>query len=229
MSGSNSIQRLPPGPIREVVLQLQAQVAALQAEITTLRNHALLRTGNAISAQSQPIQHLRDPKFSTDAVNLRTLYRIVRAEVAAGVSAAVDAEGADDGTTGGGSAPPTVPLANLFSLVQSYANSHPDELANSCVDQGGNNDFMRGLVTFLQGTDVRVGANGKRGVTTDPSQDAVSYYHGVLPPVSGSNNVYVIDVIGCHCPDGVTCSAPYPVWNNVTRRGVAGAWLPAFP
>lgn len=124
------------------------------------------------------------------------------------------------GIIGAGSAMPTVALPNYFSVVGDYAAAHPAELAASCQDTGGNWAFMDGVVAALQAADARFGYNGKRGDTSDPSQDAVSYYHGILPPTLGSPDVYVIDVIGGHC--GPT---PTPTYSNVTTPSARGAYM----
>lgn len=125
------------------------------------------------------------------------------------------------GTIGAGSAAPTVALPNLYDIVAAYAAAHPAELAASCLDTGGNWAFMDGVVAALMAADSRVGYNGKRGDTSDPSEDAVSYYHGVLPATLGSPNVYVIDIIGGHCGPN-----PVPAWSNVTSPSAQGAYMP---
>lgn len=124
------------------------------------------------------------------------------------------------GIVGAGSAQPTVALPNLYSVVADYAAANPAQLAASCLDTGGNWAFMDGVVAALKAADSRVGYNGKRGNTADPSQDAVSYYHGILPAVDGSPDVYVIDIIGGHCG-----SNPVPAWSNVTSPAARGAYL----
>lgn len=132
------------------------------------------------------------------------------------------------GGVGGGSGPglgsvtPLVDLADLSGDVETYAAANSAALLNSCQTPPATGDwtFMDGLVAYLQAIDERVGFNGKRGDVADPSQDAIAYYHGALPPVSGSNNVYVVDVIAGHCG-----TSPSGAWQNVTRSDTAGAWL----
>lgn len=136
--------------------------------------------------------------------------------------------GGGGGTPGGGT--PTVPVPNLSADVSAYAAAHPAELDNSCLDSGGSNAYMVGLVAYLQGIDARVNFNGKRGDTSDPSIDAVSYYYGVLPAVEGSHDVYIFDVISCYCGaqiPGSGCVAG-PSWNNVSRFA-PGAWISTPP
>lgn len=129
--------------------------------------------------------------------------------------------GGGGGEGAGCGVPPTVPFPDDSAVVEAYALAHPAELANSCVAQGGNNDFMNGVIAALQAVDPRYGGNGKRGNTSDPSQDAISYYYGAGAPTFGSHCVYVIDIISGHCgPD------PSTAWINVTSPTTEGAWLP---
>ena len=127
------------------------------------------------------------------------------------------------GKIGKGSAPPTVALPDLSGDVDAYAAAHAADLANSCLSAGGDRDYIDGLVAYLQAIDPRVGGNGKRGDMGDPSEDAISYYHGAGSPTAGSNDVYVVDVISNHCP--VTGSAG-PAWQDVTTSKAYGAWRP---
>ena len=158
------------------------------------------------------------------------LQQQVQQSAAAQRRAQQESGGGGLGGIGAGSAPPTVALANLSDDVVAYANANDAALQNSCVREGGSWAYLDGLVAALQAVDERVGFNGKRGDVTDPSEDAVAYYHGVLPPVEGSNDVYVVDVISCHCgpEDGEACT-PGPAWNNVTTPRAAGAWLSVRP
>ena len=118
---------------------------------------------------------------------------------------------------------PLVPLYNGQSIVEAYAAANPAQLADSCQDTGGTWDFMDGVVAALRAADDRFGYNGKRGDTGDPSEDAVSYYHGDYALMNfGSNAVYVIDIIAGHCG-----TSPGPAWQDVTGSGGAlGAWMP---
>ncbi|HEX5579103.1 MAG TPA: hypothetical protein VFY43_05495 [Candidatus Limnocylindria bacterium] len=125
------------------------------------------------------------------------------------------------GKIGKGSAPPTVALADLSGDVDAYAAAHATDLANSCLSAGGTRAYIDGLVAYLQAIDPRVGGNGKRGNMGDPSEDAIAYYHGVGSPPVGSNDVYVVDVIGNHCP---VVGAAGPAWNDVTTSKAYGAW-----
>ena len=133
--------------------------------------------------------------------------------------------------TGGGGGPtsggplPTVELYDGSSIVDAYAAANPTQLADSCQPEYGGTgswDFLDGVVAALRAVDDRFGYNGKRGDVTDPSPDAVSYYHGEYSMIAvGSPAVYVIDIIAGHCGDD-----PQPAWQNVTVIGsLGGAWL----
>lgn len=136
------------------------------------------------------------------------------------------AGGGSTGGGGGGLWVPTVPVPDDSATVDAYAAANPAQLANSCLATGGTWDFMDGLVAALQAVDPRYGFNARRGDVNDPSEDAVSYYTGVLSEMAaGSIEVFVFDVIGGHC--GPT---PSPAWQNVTVVGSSGArWLPTRP
>lgn len=135
------------------------------------------------------------------------------------------------GTVPAGINQPTVPLANLRSVVEAYANQNPVQLLQSCEDRYPDSiawQFMDGAVAALQAADPRVGYNGRRGNTSDPSEDAVSYYFGPMPPVEGSRDVYVVDIITNHCPQPGT-PAPAAAWTDVTQStwqgGTTGAYI----
>lgn len=125
----------------------------------------------------------------------------------------------------GGTIPPSGPsgLPNQFSVVQAVAGENPDALANSCQDEGGTWEFMDTVVERLHSSDPRWGYNGKRGNVNDLSKDAISYYWGTATqPPHGSNEVYVIDIIGGHCGPN-----PSPAWQDVTdySGGTLGAYV----
>jgi hypothetical protein len=205
---------------RQLLQLLFDQNVALLQQVVTLQTNALQRA-TVVPVQAR-LSDVVDPQEPRDAVNVRTLRRYVQAQLNGQFStleAQIDA--IVSGEPGQGSVTPLVPLANLQTDVQTYAAMFPLDLANSCVPSGGTWDFMDGLVAYLQAIDERVGFNGKRGDVTDPSGDAIAYYHGPLPPVSGSNDVYVVDVIIGHC--GPT---PFGAWQDVTTPLAAGAWMP---
>jgi hypothetical protein len=119
-------------------------------------------------------------------------------------------------TPGGGT--PTIPFPDYSGVVSGYFSAHPDEVANSCQDAGGNWDLMEGLVAALQAASGgRAGYNGKRG-GSERSKDAISIYYGAGTPTEGSHDVYIVDVIGGHCG-----ANPVPAWNNVSAPA-PGAW-----
>jgi hypothetical protein len=120
---------------------------------------------------------------------------------------------------------PPAPPPDGFAVVQQVASEFPELLQGSCVDQGGNNEFLFEVVRRLRMQDDRWGLNWKRGVIGDMSQDVVDYHYaeGVSEE---STDVYIIDMIGGHCPeDG---SSPQPAWIDVTQAtidgGTVGMW-----
>jgi hypothetical protein len=118
--------------------------------------------------------------------------------------------------------PPTMGLPDERDEVNALAAERPDLLAASCVEDGGNNDFLFELVRRLRAIDTRWGLNWKRGVVGDMSQDVVDYHFGTGAP-EDSTDVYIIDVIGGHCGD-----APSPAFTDVTEAtrlgGTIGRW-----
>jgi len=158
------------------------------------------------------------PNAGSRNMYLQFMYKIVEfSEVGTGGSGGGGGGGGGGSSGAGCSTPPTVPFPNDFGVVSAYAAANPTQLANSCI----NNDFMNGVIAALQAVDPRYGGNGKRGNTSDPSQDAISYYYDSGAPVFGSHCVYVIDIIGGHCGPN-----PQPAWLNQTSPSVEGAWLP---
>ncbi len=114
--------------------------------------------------------------------------------------------------------PAPLPLPDMRSVVDALAAERPDLLAASCVDMGGNNDFLFELVRRLRRIDTRWGLNWKRARIGDMSQDVVDYYWGTPGPIEDGFDTYVVDVIGGHCgPD------PRPAFTDVTDFGSTGA------
>lgn len=112
---------------------------------------------------------------------------------------------------------------NMRHVLDELAAERPDLLAASCVEHGGNNDFLFEAVRRLRRMDVRWGLNWKRGVVGDMSQDVIDYYFGEGEPVEGSTDVFIIDVIVGHCGD-----SPGVAWTDVTEAtrmgGTIGRW-----
>lgn len=106
---------------------------------------------------------------------------------------------------------PPAPPPDGSAVVDQVAAEHPDWLAKSCVDTGGDNQFMFEVVRRLREQDDRWGLNWKRGVVGDLSQDIVDYHYG--DGVSEeSTDVYIIDMIVGHCGD-----TPQAAWIDVTQ------------
>jgi hypothetical protein len=122
----------------------------------------------------------------------------------------------------GGEEGEALPLPDMWHVVQALAEEHPEMLANSCQDTGGNWDFLDTLVERLRETDERWGYNWKRGEEGDPSRDIVDYHYGEGER-EGSPDVYIIDVIVGHCGD-----SPEPGWLDQTQAtadaGTIGRW-----
>lgn len=106
---------------------------------------------------------------------------------------------------------PPAPPPDGWPVVEQVAAERPDLLAASCVDTGGNNEFLYEVVRRLRQQDDRWGLNWKRGVVGDLSQDVVDYHYG--DGVSEeSTDVYIIDIIVGHCGD-----TPEAGWIDVTQ------------
>lgn len=139
--------------------------------------------------------------------------------------------GGDTGpTTGDGgsseagdpSGPPAEGPPDEFDVVEQLAMERPDLLLASCVDTGGNNEFLFEVVRRLRMIDQRWGLNWKRGVVGDLSQDVVDYHWGEGEPEE-STDVFIIDIIVGHCGDD-----PQVGWIDVTQAtldaGTVGMW-----
>ena len=115
-----------------------------------------------------------------------------------------------------------LPLPNMAFVVEDVARQYPGALRNSCQSSGGTWEFMDRVVDRLRQYDTRWGYNGKRGNTSDPSQDVVDYNWG-SDRDEGTTNVYIIDVMGGHCG-----SNPSPAWIDQTQvtanGGTIGRW-----
>lgn len=92
-----------------------------------------------------------------------------------------------------------LPLPNMAGIVAEVAAQNPGALRNSCLEFGGNWEFMDRLVDRLRQIDERWGYNCKRGNCPDISQDVVAYHAGAGPEENGALQTYTVDVIGGHC------------------------------
>jgi hypothetical protein len=118
---------------------------------------------------------------------------------------------------------PPAPPPDGFAVVQQVAAEFPDLLTGSCVDTGGNNEFLFEVVRRLRMLDDRWGLNWKRGVVDDLSQDVVDYHYGEGVSEE-STDVYIIDMIVGHCGE----DPPQAGWIDVTQAtleaGTVGKW-----
>jgi hypothetical protein len=117
---------------------------------------------------------------------------------------------------------PPAPPPDGASVVAEVAAERPELLLGSCVDTGGDNEFIFEVVRRLRMQDDRWGLNWKRGVVDDLSQDVVDYHYGEGVSEE-STDVYIIDIITGHCGDD-----PQPGWIDVTQAtldgGTVGKW-----
>lgn len=108
------------------------------------------------------------------------------------------------------------------AVVAQLAAERPDLLSQSCTEHGGNNRFMFEAVRRLRLQDNRFGLNWKRGNYGDLSQDIVDYNYSAESD-EGTQNVYIIDIIGGHC--GSRPSAAWIDQTEATRNaGTRGVW-----
>jgi hypothetical protein len=127
-------------------------------------------------------------------------------------------------TPDAGSPPPPerVALPDHSQVLRDLAAERPELLAASCVDQGGDNQFLFEGVRRLRALDPRWGLNWKRGNVGDMSQDAIDYFWAA-GDAEGRTEVYILDVIGGHCGD-----SPEVAWIDVTQAtldgGTIGRW-----
>lgn len=128
----------------------------------------------------------------------------------------------DGSSSEGPGGPPIEGPPDEFDVVEQVALERPDLLMASCVEMGGNNEFLFEVVRRLRMIDTRWGMNWKRGMVGDLSQDVVDYHWGAGEPEE-STEVFIIDIITGHCGD-----APQAGWIDVTQAtadaGTVGMW-----
>jgi hypothetical protein len=128
----------------------------------------------------------------------------------------------NDGSSSGGGGPPIEGPPDEYDVVEQVALEFPALLTGSCVETGGNNEFLFEVVRRLRMIDPRWGMNWKRGVIGDLSQDVVDYHWGDGEPEE-STDVFIIDIIVGHCGD-----TPQAGWIDVTQAtldaGTVGMW-----
>jgi hypothetical protein len=230
--GYGNLPHLRDPVTRQVLQQIFDRLGKIDQQLQDLIVESLKTdTVQPVDAQGQRVINAKDPLNPQDLVTLRYFNLILNNQVQLLRNQIAAAEGEGGAGTCFGQSPPTVELPNYAAEVESYAAANQAALDNSCIKAGGSWEFMDGLVLHLRGLDERFGWNGKRGNVDDPSHDAVAYYFGILPPIDGSPDCYVVDVISCLCgpEDGEPC-VPGPFWKDQTCVGGAGAaWLFANP
>lgn len=113
---------------------------------------------------------------------------------------------------------PPAPPPDGSDVVNALAGERPDLLAGSCVEMGGNNEFLFEVVRRLRARDVRWGLVARGGALL---QDRVGYYWGD-GPAEGGAETYVIDVIGRHCARPGVDEPAVPGWLDDSAAG--GQW-----
>jgi hypothetical protein len=107
-------------------------------------------------------------------------------------------------------------------IILQMGNQFHGELLNSCVEHGGNNQWLFRTVQALRNVSTRWGLNWKRGNRGDMSQDIIDFHHGPGPD-EDSTDVYIFDVIGGHC--GNNPDAQMTDVTQATRdAGTIGRW-----
>lgn len=114
-------------------------------------------------------------------------------------------------------------VPNLLELVKFLAAKYPVEWKNAHTGNAMTEDFIKILAREAHNFDERFGLNGKRGVSTDISDDALNFL-GEGPdtdPTTGKP-CSVIDVIG-----GAGGPSPTPQWNVVSdpNNPIKSAWV----
>jgi hypothetical protein len=95
---------------------------------------------------------------------------------------------------------PRASLGYALGVIQQVAGQYPGALQNSCVEHGGNNEFLFRVVQRLRAIDSRWGLNNKRG-HQGMSQDVISYNPTDRQDL-GEPQVYLWDIISGHCGSG---------------------------
>ena len=94
---------------------------------------------------------------------------------------------------------PTTPTSSYApGIIHGVAAAYPGDLANSCLEHGGNNRWLFRVVRALRERDKRWGLNWKRANVGDMSQDVITYNWGTDPD-EGTFKLRAWDIIGGHC------------------------------
>jgi hypothetical protein len=120
---------------------------------------------------------------------------------------------------------PISTLAYASAIVNQVAAQNPFDVANSCRETGGNNNFMFKALRALRLIDARWGMNDKRGNRGDLSQDILSY-NPTDRPDNGESEIYLFDIIGNHCP--ISGSPSVNGVDTTIGYTLNGTWLTAL-
>ena len=218
---------------------------ALFIELQIVRNRQFTPVDHAVREQARPRGNT-DLQPPSDLAG-RTRY-FWRARGVAGsrtgdwsVVRSFRTPGSGDGSPGsGGGSPgaggsPNAPFTtrggrppDLRRVVEQVAREHPDDLANSCPEEGGTWNFLDRVVERLRAIDGRWGYNCKRGDCRHISVDVVDYYRGrgnSRGDAQNSTDVAIIDIIFQVCGPGAN---PRPAWIDQTQAtadaGAIGRW-----
>ncbi len=238
MAGQSYLSQIMDRTVRAALRMIIDRLDRLELQQQEL-NETALKTGSPVNAHGQRVSNAADPKEARDVVTLDYLRRFVAKQrrvttsphsTRIGGHAPPAPPGPENPPPGPGpgpgpETPPPTFLPNHEQVVIDYAAAHPDQLANSCLANGGTWAFLDGVVDALRRIDQRFGYNAKRGDVNDPSQDALAYYHGPGPAYENGRPVFIVDVIGGHCG-----GSPTPGWIDVTEQSkvngvVQGAWI----
>jgi hypothetical protein len=116
---------------------------------------------------------------------------------------------------------------NYHADVQKCAQDNPEAFKNCHTGNAHTEDFIKILAAQLYAKDPRCGLNGKRGVASDLSDDAIN----ILDPKDGPGKTpdgkkcWVVDVVGNAGAPNAT-----PAWMPQTDpTGSSGAWVKPGP
>jgi len=119
-------------------------------------------------------------------------------------------------------------IPNMLAEVEKCKKKFPQAWADAHTGNAHTEDFIRILASDLHLIDPKFGLNGKRGVPSDLSDDALNYLCHASESTGRTPEglpCVVIDVIG-----SAGTSAAYPTWQVFAQAPEAnGAWVKPMP